>query len=112
VDPVKPKEPTNPDWTPANYAENQPEYHPLPSIRNTTRQEVPVISAWRLTEEEIAYIRACEEAGEPVTLYHEQWVFKDKMQQPAPLQPIRMWLGEVQMEGGPWTPPAPPTPQS
>lgn len=108
MDPVKPEAPTNPNWESVTYAENQPEYQPLPAVRNRNVERVPVISCWVLSEEEIAYIMKCEEEGVPARLYHEQWVGMDdtdpNFPEVNPLQPIRMWVGKREdEEDGPWS---------
>lgn len=47
-----------PGRKPVTYAEFQPQYRPLPAIRNTDREDLPVTSRWTFTPEERAAIAA------------------------------------------------------
>jgi hypothetical protein len=104
VDPVKPEPPTNIAWESVTYAEEQAEYQNLPVLRERDTETCSCISAWRLTEEEVKYIRDCEAAGVPAVIHLEQMVFRGRDGKPQPLQPVRLAVGDPQWEGWPWTP--------
>jgi hypothetical protein len=102
MDAIKPDEPTNPGWELRTYATEQREnYNPLPVVRNRSMRQCPVMSAWQMTEEELAYIQLCIAEQRPVVLYHEQWTFD------SPLQPIRMFISKPFYQDGPWAAPEP-----
>jgi hypothetical protein len=58
-----------PGWRRIVYAENQPEYIPLPSLQNHDRRERQVVSVWELNDGDIALMKAMLEshaAGGPL----------------------------------------------
>ena len=63
------------------YAKDQPQYLPLTVLRKRT-PHVPVLSRWRLTDEERMLIATGAD------LYLELWTFG------APLQPIVLTIGQ------------------
>lgn len=48
--------PIKQDWCNITFAENQPEYEPLPAHIDKNDPTVPVTSCWELTDEEVAAI--------------------------------------------------------
>lgn len=90
--PTIPRKPTSPGWSETVYAEHQPQYLPLPSLRNDLTLLVPVISVWQLEPGDVALMKAMiasHEAGGPAPrISLELSTFGQ------PLQPIRLTLGE------------------
>jgi|SRR6185295_19784899 len=92
---MKPIEPCRknlaPGWERVCYAEDQPEYLPLPSLRGP-KPDVSVISEWEFDDGDIALMKAMienyESGGRRPRISLTLMTFG------GPLQPIRVELGE------------------
>jgi hypothetical protein len=109
VTPTEPRtENMAPGWQRVCYAENQPQYLPLPSLQNAAQHGHPVISMWTLDDGEIALMKAMIEShaggGPRPRISLTLWTFG------GPLQPILLQVGEsgapyMQRAPGPPNPP-------
>lgn len=73
----------------ATYAENQPEYLPLPSVVDRSQRENPVYTRWQLTDEER------QQLLNGADIFLSLWTFG------APLQPVMLTVGppdEIQLK--------------
>lgn len=81
-------------WAKVVYAKDQPEYQPLPTLRQVGTVEGRVLSRWRPTEDELIKLLAGDD------LYLEVWTFNNECRrcgQQQGLQPVRLgvWSDRV-----------------